>query len=316
MELRNLGRSGLRVPVVGLGCNNFGGRLDLEASRVVIERALDLGVNFLDTADIYGNPKGSSEEVIGKVLGDERRNVIIASKFGHQAGMDGSGRAKGASRSYIVRAVEASLKRLGTDYLDLYQLHEPDPLTPVEETLRALDTLVRQGMVRYVGSSNFSGWQVADADWIARTEGLEPFVSAQNEYSLLHHKPQRELLQALAKYEVGLLPYFPLASGALSGKYRRGEPLPEGTRISANPRAQDRYLNEKNWGIIEDLRAFAEARGKTLLDLAFAWLIAHPQVSSVIAGATKPEQVEANVRAGEWVLTPEEFAEVNGIAGR
>jgi aryl-alcohol dehydrogenase-like predicted oxidoreductase len=312
MELRNLGKSGLRVPVVGLGCNNFGSRIDLDATRAVIGRALDLGVNFLDTADIYGNPKGASEDFIGRVLGEERRNVLIATKFANP--MDEAGRLKGASRRYIVQAVEASLKRLRTDYIDLYQMHVPDPLTPIEETLSALDDLVRNGLVRYVGSSNLAAWQVVDAAWTARNLGTQGFISAQNEFSLVHREPEQELLPALEAHGIGLLPYFPLAGGLLSGKYHQGEPLPAGTRFANAARYGERYMTEANWRIVEELRGFVQARDRSLLDLAFAWLLAHKPVASVIAGATRPEQVEQNTRAAAWVLTPEELAEVNRIA--
>jgi aryl-alcohol dehydrogenase-like predicted oxidoreductase len=312
MELRNLGKSGLRVPVVGLGCNNFGSRIDLDATRAVIGRALDLGVNFLDTADIYGNPKGASEDFIGRVLGEERRNVLIATKFANP--MDEAGRLKGASRRYIVQAVEASLKRLRTDYIDLYQMHVPDPLTPIEETLSALDDLVRNGLVRYVGSSNLAAWQVVDAAWTARNLGTQGFISAQNEFSLVHREPEQELLPALEAHGIGLLPYFPLAGGLLSGKYHQGEPLPAGTRFANAARYGERYMTEANWRIVEELRGFVQSRDRSLLDLAFAWLLAHKPVASVIAGATRPEQVEQNARAAEWVLSPEELAEVNRIA--
>jgi aryl-alcohol dehydrogenase-like predicted oxidoreductase len=312
MELRNLGKSGLRVPVVGLGCNNFGSRIDLDATRAVIGRALDLGVNFLDTADIYGNPKGASEDFIGRVLGEERRNVLIATKFANP--MDEAGRLKGASRRYIVQAVEASLKRLRTDYIDLYQMHVPDPLTPIEETLSALDDLVRNGLVRYVGSSNLAAWQVVDAAWTARNLGTQGFIAAQNEFSLVHREPEQELLPALEAHGIGLLPYFPLAGGLLSGKYHQGEPLPAGTRFANAARYGERYMTEANWRIVEELRGFVQARDRSLLDLAFAWLLAHKPVASVIAGATRPEQVEQNTRAAAWVLTPEELAEVNRIA--
>jgi aryl-alcohol dehydrogenase-like predicted oxidoreductase len=312
MELRNLGKSGLRVPVVGLGCNNFGSRIDLDATRAVIGKALDLGVNFLDTADIYGNPKGASEDFIGRVLGEERRNVLIATKFANP--MDEAGRLKGASRRYIVQAVEASLKRLRTDYIDLYQMHVPDPLTPIEETLSALDDLVRNGLVRYVGSSNLTAWQVVDAAWTARNLRTQGFISAQNEFSLVHREPEQELLPALEAHDIGLLPYFPLAGGLLSGKYHQGEPLPAGTRFANAARYGERYMTEANWRIVEELRGFVQARDRSLLDLAFAWLLAHKPVASVIAGATRPEQVEQNTRAAAWVLTPEELAEVNRIA--
>ena len=311
MQLRNLGRSGLRVSVVGLGCNNFGGRIDLEASRKVVHKALDLGITLFDTADTYGN-FGGSETCLGEILGARRKDIVLASKFG--MAMNAEGTIKGASRRYIMSEVEASLKRLKTDWLDLYQLHAPDPLTPIEETLRALDDLVRQGKVRYIGCSNLASWQVVEAQWTSKHLGLEAFVSAQDEYSLVVRHIDRELVPALHAYDMGLLPFFPLASGLLTGKYKRNAPMPAGTRLTNTQRLADRFLTEMNWQIAEKLGDFAATRGKTLLELAFSWLACRPQVSSVIAGATKPEQIEANVKAADWVLTPAEMAEIDRIA--
>jgi aryl-alcohol dehydrogenase-like predicted oxidoreductase len=294
MEYRNLGRSGLQVSVVGIGCNNFGGRIDAEATQKVVDAAIEQGINFFDTADTYGGG-GKSEELLGRSLGDRRREIVIASKFGMKMG-EGPYRS-GASRKYIMQACEESLRRLGTDYIDLYQVHTPDPRTPIEETMRALDDLVRAGKVRYIGHSNFAGWQAAEAHYVAQAEHLAPFISAQNEYSLLDRRIERELVPACEKYGVGILPFFPLASGLLTGKYRRNEPLPEGTRLgNAAPMAQ-RILTERNWDVTEKLRDYAEARGHTLLELAIGWLASKPYVGSVIAGATKPEQVKANVAA-------------------
>ena len=310
MQLRNLGRSGLRVSVVGLGCNNFGGRIDLEASRKVVHKALDLGITLLDTADTYGN-FGGSETCLGEILGARRKDIVLASKFG--MAMNAEGTIKGASRRYIMSEVEASLKRLKTDWLDLYQLHAPDPLTPIEETLRALDDLVRQGKVRYIGCSNLPAWQVVEAQWTAKHLGLESFVSAQDEYSLVVRHIDRELVPALQAYDMGLLPFFPLASGLLTGKYKRNAPMPAGTRLTNTQRLADRFLTEMNWQIAEKLGDFAATRGKSLLELAFSWLACRPQVASVIAGATKPEQIEANVKAADWVLTPAEMAEIDRI---
>jgi aryl-alcohol dehydrogenase-like predicted oxidoreductase len=309
VEFRNLGRSGLRVSVVGLGCNNFGGRIDLEATRRVVHKALDLGITLFDTADVYGE-RGGSEDCLGQVLGERRKDIVLATKFGLP--MDDAGTLKGGSRRYIMSAVEASLRRLRTDWIDLYQFHRPDPLTPIEETLRALEDLIRQGKVRYIGCSNLAGWQVAEAHWTARHLGLNGFVSAQNHYSLLAREIDGELVPAIEACGLGLLPYFPLASGLLTGKYRRNAPLPEGARLTS-PRYGDRYLNEANWQKVEALTAFAEGRGKTILDLAFGWLASKPYLSSVIAGATKPEQVEANIRAAEWRLSSEDMAEVDRI---
>lgn len=310
MKLRNLGKSGLLVSEVGLGCNNFGMRVDLEGSRKVIDKAIDLGITFFDTADIYGN-SGGSETILGEVLGNRRKDIVLATKFGMQ--MDSEGKQKGASRRYIMSAVEASLIRLKTDHIDLYQLHAPDELTPMQETLQALNDLVVQGKVRYIGCSNVPAWQVADSQWLSKSLGINKFVSCQDEYSLLARDVEKELVPATQAYGLGILPYFPLASGLLTGKYKRDH-LPEGTRFAASERARDRYMTEKNWAIVEGLEAFVQARGKTLLELAFSWLAAQPSVSSVIAGATKPEQVELNAAAISWALTPEELAEIDRIS--
>ena len=288
MKIRNLGRSGLQVSLVGLGCNNFGGRLDLAATRKVVHRALDLGVTLFDTADIYGE-RGRSEEYLGESLGDRRKDIVLATKFG--MAMDDAGVRKGASRRYILSAVEASLKRLKTDWIDLYQLHQPDPLTPIEETLRTLDDLIRQGKVRYVGCSNLPAWQVVEALWTAKHAGLDRFVCCQDEYSLVVREPERELIPAMERYGLGLLPYFPLASGLLTGKYKRNASMPAGARLTETKRLADRYLTEANWRIVERLEDFCARRGRTLLELAFSWLAARPTVASVIAGATQPEQV-------------------------
>jgi aryl-alcohol dehydrogenase-like predicted oxidoreductase len=310
MKIRNLGRSGLQVSLVGLGCNNFGGRLDLAATRKVVHRALDLGITLFDTADIYGE-RGRSEEHLGESLGDRRKNIVLATKFG--MAMDDAGVRKGASRRYILSAVEASLQRLKTDWIDLYQLHQPDPLTPIEETLRALGDLVRHGKVRYVGCSNLPAWQVVDALWTAKHAGLDRFVCCQDEYSLVVREPERELIPMMERRGLGLLPYFPLASGLLTGKYKRNASMPAGARLTETKRLADRYLTEANWRIVERLEDFCARRGRTLLELAFSWLAARPTVASVIAGATRPEQVEANIRAVEWNLTPEDLAEVDRL---
>jgi len=311
MEIRNLGRSGLRVSLVGLGCNNFGGRIDLEASRKVIHKALDLGITFFDTADSYGE-MGGSETVMGQILGERRKELVLASKFGMP--MNKEQTLMGASRRYIMSAVEASLRRLKTDWLDLYQLHRPDPLTPIEETLRALDDLVRQGKVRYIGCYNLPGWQVVEAQWTAELLNLNSFVSCQDEYSLVVREIERELVPAVQKYRLGLLPFFPLASGLLTGKYRRNAPMPGGTRLTNTQRLADRFLTEDNWRIAEKLGDFAASRDRRLLELAFSWLAQRPQVASVIAGATKPEQLEQNAKAAGWKLSPEEMAEIDRLS--
>jgi len=313
VEQRTLGRSGLRVSVVGLGCNNFGGRIDLEATRKVIHKAFDLGITLFDTADIYGN-RGGSEDHMGQVLGDRRKDIVLATKFCMP--MDDAGVKKGASRRYIMAAVEDSLRRLRTDWIDLYQVHETDPLTPIEETLRALDDLVRQGKVRYTGCSNFPAWQVIEAQWTARHLNLNAFVSCQDEYSLLVRDPERDLLPAMAREGLGLLPYFPLASGLLTGKYDRKGAMPAGARLTTTQRLADRYMTEANWTVVEGLKAFAASRGRTMLELAFSWLARRPRVTSVIAGATKPEQLEQNVAAAGWDLSAEEMAEIDRISAK
>ncbi|MDB5399939.1 MAG: oxidoreductase [Rhodopila sp.] len=312
MEIRNLGQSGLRVSSIGLGCNNFGGRIDEATTKVVIHRALDLGITLFDTADVYGE-RGGSEAEMGRILGDDRKRIVLATKFA--APMDDTDEKLGGSRQYIMAAVEDSLRRLKTDWIDLYQMHRTDPRTPIEETLRALDDLVRQGKVRYIGCSNFPAWQMTEAAWTARTNGLNGFVSCQDEFSLIHRAPEAELLPAARKLGFGLLPYFPLASGLLTGKYRRNTALPAGTRLAKTQRLADRYLTERNWEIAEKLADFAEARGRTMLELAFSWLLAQSPVASVIAGATRPEQLEQNVKAGGWRMTADELAEIDRISG-
>jgi len=312
MEIRNLCQSVLRVSVVALGCNNFGGRIAEEETRTVVHRALDLGITLFDTADTYGN-RGGSEESLGRVLGERRKDIVLATKFGLP--MDEANVLSGASRRYVMRAVEASLRRLRTDWIDLYQLHQPDPLTPIEETLRALDDLVRQGKVRYVGNSNFAAWQVVDADWTARDRNLSRFVSCQNQYSLLKRDLEAELVPAMQACGLGLLPYFPLAGGLLTGKYRRDAPLPAGTRFARAASRADRFLNAANWAIVERLQDFCAERGHTLLELAVSWLTTRPYVASVIAGATKPEQVEQNIKAADWALTAQDLAEIDKLSG-
>ena len=314
MEHRNLGKSGLRVSVVGLGCNNFGARLDVEGTRAVVHKALDLGITLFDTADIYGGIVGNyggSETCLGEVLGARRKDIVLATKFG--MAMNPAGTEKGADRRYIIGAVEASLKRLKTDWIDLYQLHQPDPLTPIEETLRALDDLIDQGKVRYIGCSNLPAWQVVDAEWTAHQLGSHRFISCQDEYSLVVRDIEKELLPTARQYNLGLLPFFPLASGLLTGKYKRGAAAPEDTRFGKSPVLRDRYVTPRNEDMVERLQAFAQARGRTMLELAFSWLAARPQVASVIAGATRVEQVEQNVRAIGWNLSAEEMAEIDTI---
>ncbi len=311
MQIRNLGRSGLRVSAIGLGCNNFGGRINLEQTRAVIHKAFDLGITLFDTADVYGE-RGGSETCMGQVLGEKRKEIVLATKF--CMAMSDDGARQGASRRYIMAAVDDSLTRLKTDYIDLYQLHNVDPLTPIEETLRALDDLVRSGKVRYVGCSNLPSWQVVEAAWTAKSMGLNAFVSCQDEYSLVKRDAEKELMPAARAYGLGLLPYFPLASGLLTGKYRRNAPLPENSRLTTTARLADRYLTDRNWQIAEKLIDYAETQGHTALELAFSWLLSKSPVASVIAGATRPEQLEQNVKAGDWTMTAEQLAEIDRIS--
>jgi aryl-alcohol dehydrogenase-like predicted oxidoreductase len=310
MEHRPLGRSGLLVSVVGLGCNNFGHRIDPDASRAVIEAALDAGITLFDTADMYGN-KGGSETILGEVLGSRRNQVVLATKFGHQDNDMGYGPAAGAKggRSYIRRAVEESLRRLRTDHIDLYQLHTPDPTTPIGETLMALHELVLAGKVRYVGHSNLSGWQLAEAEHVARELGATPFISAQNQWSLLDREIEADVVPAAEHYGLGVLPYFPLAQGLLTGKVRRGQGIPAGTRLAG----RSHLVTEQRLDQVEALHALAEKMGRSLLDLAIGGLAGRPVVGSVIAGATRPEQVHANVAAGTWVPTADELAAIDEI---
>jgi aryl-alcohol dehydrogenase-like predicted oxidoreductase len=310
MQERNLGSSGLRVSLVGLGCNNFGGRIDLEATRKVVHKALDLGITLFDTADVYGE-RGGSERFLGEVLGERRKDIVLATKFGMD--MDDAGRMKGGSRAYVMKAVEDSLRRLRTDWIDLYQLHRADPLTPIEETLRALDDLIRQGKVRYIGCSNLAAWQVVEAQWTAEARNLNAFASCQDEYSLVVRDIERELVPAIEAYRMGLLPFFPLASGLLTGKYQRGSEPPVGSRLAATSALAERLLTERNFEKVEKLERFAEEHGHTLLELAMSWLAAQPCVPTIIAGATSPGQVEANARATVWQLTPDELLAIDEL---
>ncbi len=336
MEYRNLGRSGLLVSVVGLGCDNFGHRCDPKESAAIVDRAIDLGITFFDTADIYG-PGGLSEEYLGQALKGRRQDAIIATKFVGPTGSFTGMLHMGTSRRHILYAVEASLQRLGTDFIDLYQVHFPFPGVPMDETLRALDDLVRQGKVRYVGCSNFNAWQLVDANWIARTQHLTGFISAQNAYNLLDRQIEKELVPACIEHGVGVLPYFPLASGFLSGKYRAGQSKPSGARL-ANERPTTEHLTgvpdaivrqvnaellrwvtpesvftAENFSLLAKLEAFAQSHGHSILELAIAWLAAQRGVSSVLAGASRPEQIAQSAAAADWRLAPEELAQVNEL---
>jgi aryl-alcohol dehydrogenase-like predicted oxidoreductase len=300
--MRRLGTHGPEVSVVGLGCNNFGMRVDLDGTRAVGDAALDAGVTLFDTADTYGDT--DSERFLGEVLQERRDRVLLATKFGGR--MEGRG---GGSRDHILKAIDASLQRLRTDYVDLYQYHVPDGITPFEETFGALDELVREGKVRYVGHSNLTAAQVEEVDALAREHGWVRPVSAQNRYSLLHRDPEEDLLPTCERLGIGVLPYFPLASGLLTGKYRRGEPRPEGTRLAT----RDEVFTDETFDRLEELEAFAQERGVTLLNVAIGGLLAQPAIASVIAGATKPEQVRANAAAGDWEPTPDDLAALSAI---
>ncbi|MEV0213314.1 aldo/keto reductase [Micromonospora sp. ALFpr18c] len=313
MTYRRLGDSGLVVSVVGIGCNNFGRKLDLDGTRAVVDAALDAGINLFDTADIYGEPQGGSEELLGQALKGRRDDVVVATKFGMDMnGLNGPDHGARGSRRYIARAVEASLRRLGTDHIDLYQMHEPDPGTPIDETLAALDDLVRDGKVRYLGNSNFAGWQIADADWVASSNGRSRFISAQNHYSLLERSVETEVIPACERFGLGMLPFFPLANGLLTGKYKRSEQPPAGSRLSGGGRYAER-LAAADWDTIEAIEAYAAERGLTMLQVAIGGLAAQPAVTSVIAGATTPEQVHANAAAGTWEPTDDDLAALRFI---
>ncbi|HEY0001685.1 MAG TPA: aldo/keto reductase [Actinoplanes sp.] len=315
MSYRRLGTSGLVVSVVGIGCNNFGRKLDADGTREVVDAAFDAGITLFDTADIYGEPHGNSETHLGAALKGRRDEIVLATKFGmSMAGLNGNDFGARGSRRYIVRAVEASLRRLETDYIDLYQVHQPDPATPVEETLAALDDLVRSGKVRYLGNSNFAGWQIADADWTARAGNLTPFISAQNQYSLLQRDVEADVVPACEHFGLGLLPFFPLDSGLLTGKYRRGEKPAAGTRLSLD--RYQRWLDAADWDTIEALTSFGAERGHSLLEVAIAGLAARPAVTSVIAGATTAEQVHANAAAASWELSAADVAALDEVLSR
>lgn len=310
MDYRPLGTSGLLVSSVGLGCNNFGGRSDIDASRAVVERALEEGITFFDTAEMYGGA-GRSEEFLGVLLAGHRDEVVLATKFGHADVDMGYGPAAGAKggRAYVRRAVEASLRRLNTDYIDLYQLHTPDPSTPITETLAALHELVVEGKVRYIGHSNFSSWQLAEAAHVADELGVTPFISAQNHWSLLDREIERELVPAAEHYGVGVIPFFPLAQGLLTGKVNSRDAIPAGTRLHERPH----LVTDDRLDRVAALTALAEKMGRSLLDLAIGGLAARPVTGSVIAGATKPDQVTANVQAGSWTPTADELAAIDEV---
>ena len=308
MNYRQLGNSGLRVSVIGLGTNQFGGKVDQAGVNEIIDGCLDLGINFIDTADTYS--RGNSETTLGVALKGKWDRVVFATKVVSPTG-DGPN-DRGASRYHIINGVEASLRRMQTDHIDLYQMHRWDDITPIEETLRALDDLITSGKVRYIGASNYTAWQLARANVIAELRNWTPFVSIQNHYHMLERGEEREMIPFCNAHNVGILPFFPLAGGFLTGKYKRGEAAPEGSRGESSAYVQ-KYMTDDNYTIVETLTAWAEERGHTMTELAHAWLLAQPQVSSVISGATRLEQVQANVQAADWRLTAEELAVVNAV---
>jgi aryl-alcohol dehydrogenase-like predicted oxidoreductase len=306
MRDRPLGTTGLCVSALGLGCNNFGVRLDAAAARRIVGAALDAGITFFDTADVYGL-RGGSETILGEALGARRRDVVLVSKFG--VAMDDEGRLKGGSARYVASAIEASLKRLKTDWIDLYYYHRPDPATPIEETLRALDVLIAQGKVRYIGCSNMSAAQIAEAQRVAQANGLSRFIVCQEQFNLLSREIENDVIPALEAHHLALIPYFPLASGMLTGKYQQGATIEPGTRMSYK-RYSDRFLNDENFHIVEKLREFCARRNRSLVELAFGWLLSKPVIGCVIAGASTPEQIQQNVAAIDWRLDAAEMAEV------
>ena len=311
MQYSSLGNSGLQVSVVGLGCNNFGRLCDESQTTSIVHAALDSGITFFDTADIYG-PSGVSEEYLGKALKGHREEAVIASKFGGPMA-DDDPYMRGASRRYIMNAVQASLTRLNTDYIDLYQIHFPDPTTPLEETIRALDDLISMGKIRYMGNSNFAGWQIASSEWIARAIGTNRFISAQNEYSLLNRSNEAEVVPAAIEFGLSILPYFPLAGGLLTGKYVIGEDGPEGARLTGAASLATRFRNPESTDKVEKLRLLSDNAGRTLLELAMSWLVNRPGVDSIISGATTPNQVKANATATSWILEDTELEMIDQI---
>jgi aryl-alcohol dehydrogenase-like predicted oxidoreductase len=308
MQYRRLGKSGVKVSAIGLGTNQFGGKVDSEGTKNILAAALDMGVNLIDTADVYQG--GRSEENIGAALKGRREQTLIATKVFHKVGEGPND--LGASRHHILAGVDASLRRLQTDYIDLYQIHRWDADTPIEETMWALDDLLRAGKVRYIGASNFSSWQLTHANAIAELQGWTKFVSIQPHYHMMEREIERELIPACNYFDIGILPYFPLAGGFLTGKYKEGQPAPEGSRGESSEYVK-RYMTSERFAKLAQLIAFAEERDHTINELAHAWLLAQPMVSSVISGATKVEHVQANAAAGDWELTSEEFAKVNEI---
>lgn len=315
MTYRPLGDSGLVVSAVGIGCNAFGRRVDLDGVREILAAARDTGVTLLDTSDTYGSPPGGSETLLGQALEGQREHFVLATKFGmSMQGEYGEDHGVRGARRYVRRAVEGSLRRLGTDHIDLYQMHVPDDVTPIEETLSVLTDLVREGKIGYLGCSNFSGWQIGDADWTARTAGLERFVSAQNRYSLLDRALEDDVVPAAEHFGLGVLPFFPLEYGLLTGKYRRGQDAPSGSRAQLDP-SRSQWLADADWGRIEAVERYAAARDLGVLDVAIAGLAAQPAVASVISGATSGDQVRANAAAMRWEPTESDLVELDELTG-
>jgi aryl-alcohol dehydrogenase-like predicted oxidoreductase len=309
MEFRNLGNSGLKISEIGLGGNNFGGLADEPTSISVINHAIEQGINYIDTADTYSNHR--SEEVIGKALKSKRSQVIIATKFSSVVGKGPNDR--GGSRYHIIQAVEASLRRLNTDYIDVYQMHQPDPSTPIEETLRTLNDIVKNGKVRYIGCSNFAGWQISEAFWTSKMNHLEHFITVQSEYNLLNRSIEAEIVPACNAYRMGVIPWGPLAAGFLTGKYPRGNSAPSGMRLASIPELYNYFWKDFNFEAVDKLKKFAEDHGHTMVELAIAWLLSHAWISVVIAGATKTEQITANIAAAKWKMNHGEIDEVESI---
>jgi aryl-alcohol dehydrogenase-like predicted oxidoreductase len=312
MEYRNLGNSGLIVSALGLGTNNIGRQVDMPTTQAIVDKCLEYGMTYFDTADVYGAERGKSEEFLGRALKPHRRDVVIATKG---SGAMGDGPYwSGASRRYLMDALDASLRRLDTDYIDLYQIHFPDPKTPTEETLRALDDMVRSGKVRYVGCCNYSGLEIADAAAVAAREHLTPFISAQNRYNMIERDVEKDVVPASLEHGLGVVPFYPLLAGLLTGKYRR-DYTPEGTRLTSGIHFYAGILENADYDLIQRLTDFAEGRGHTLLELAIGWLVSQPAVGTVITGATRVEQIEQNLQSCEWRLTPEELKQVDELCG-
>jgi aryl-alcohol dehydrogenase-like predicted oxidoreductase len=307
MEYRKLGNSGLRVSAIGLGCNGFGSRYDESTALGIIERAVELGVNFIDTANAYS--EGRSEEIVGKGLKGKRSKIVLATKFGHHRTLGPAD--QGGSRNNILASVEASLKRLNTNYIDLYYIHQPDPQTPIAETLRTLNDLVRSGKVRYISCSNFAAWELCEAIWTSRLQNRVPFIAIQSKYNMLERGIEREVAPCCQSCGVSVVPWQPLAGGFLTGKYRRGEPMPKGARLSKARGIDAGTMTDANYDKVAKLEAFAKERGHNVGDLAIAWLLAHPWLGSVIAGVANPEQLKVNITGADWKLTPEDMAQLD-----